>query len=58
MHISPQVRESDKFCLWNPKSGKILLLESRILGLSRIRNTAQGIDLNPTNDWNTQSTFQ
>ena len=56
MHILRQVGESDKFCSWNPKSGKILFLESRIQGLSRIRNTTQGI-LNPTNDWNTESTF-
>ena len=61
MHILPQVGESDNFCLWNPKSGEILLLESRILGLSRIRDTAQGIPnviQNPSStdkDWNPAS---
>ena len=44
--ISPNVRESGfpnpgNFCFWNPESGKILLLESGILGFG-IWKTAQG----------------
>ena len=46
MYISLQVGECDKF----------LLVESGILGLSRIRNTAQRIR-NPTNHWNPESKF-
>ena len=42
---NPEVRH---FCLWNPKSGKILLAESGIIGFG-IRNTAQKIR-NPTNN--------
>ena len=42
----PHVRESGKFCLWNPESEKILLMNFEILGFG-IRNTAQGIR-NPT----------
>ena len=42
---NPEVRY---FCLWNPKSGKILLVESGIIGFG-IRNTAQKIR-NPTNN--------
>ena len=37
------------------KSGKILLMESGILGFG-IRNTAQGFR-NPTNDWNPEPKF-
>ena len=36
--------------LWNPKYGKISIMESGILGFG-IRNTAQGIR-NPSNNWN------
>jgi len=43
------------FCFWNSKSGKILLMESEILGFG-IQNTAQGI-WNPTNDRNPESKF-
>ena len=42
------------FYLWNPESGKILLVESGFLGFG-IRNTAQRIR-NSTNDWNPEST--
>ena len=38
-----------------PESGKILLMESEILGFG-IQNTAQGIR-NPTNDWKPESKF-
>ena len=38
--------ESRKFCMWNLKSSKFLLVESGIVGFG-IRNTAQGIR-NPT----------
>ena len=48
-------RNPRNFCLWNPKSGKILLVESEILGLG-IQNTAQGI-WNPPNDRNSESKF-
>ena len=56
--LLPHLRESEfrnpgNFCSWNPESGKILLLESGILGLGP-RNTAQGIR-NPTKDWNLES---
>ena len=56
--MSPQVRKSgfrnsEHFCLWNPESGKILPMESAILGF-RIRNTSQGVR-NPSNDWNPES---
>ena len=37
-----------KFCFWNPASGKILLVESGILGFG-IRN--------PTNNWNPEFNF-
>ena len=42
---NPEVRH---FCLWNRKSGKILLAESGIIGFG-IRNTAKKIR-NPTNN--------
>ena len=44
------IRIHGNFGLWNLESGKILLVESGILGFG-IRKTAQGI-WNPTNDWN------
>ena len=51
--LSLQLRETgfmnaEKLCLWNPESGKILLVESGILGFG-IWNTAQGTR-NPPND--------
>ena len=39
---------AEKLCLWNPESGKILLVESGILSVGTW-NTAQGTQ-NPTND--------
>ena len=58
--ISPHVRESGfrnmrNLGLKNPESGKIVLVESRILG-SGTQNTAQGIR-NPTKEWNPESKF-
>ena len=47
--------ESEKFLPGNAEYGKILLMESGILGFG-IRNTAQRI-WNLTKDWNPESTF-
>ena len=57
---SPHLREyvfrnPNNFCLWNLQPGKILLMESGLLGFG-IRNTAQGIR-NPTDDWEAESKF-
>ena len=61
--LSPHVRESrfrisdsENFCLWNLEFGKILFVESGILGYG-IRYTAQGM-LNATDDWNPESKDQ
>ena len=58
--VSPTVRDFQfenlgNFYLWNPESGKVLLVQSGFLGFG-IRNTAQRIR-NSTNDWNPESTF-
>ena len=53
--LPPSSKGIRKFCLWNTKSGKTLLVKSGILDLG-IRNTAQRIR-NPTKDWNQESTF-
>ena len=50
-----RIPDSEKFCVWNAESRKILLVESRTMGFG-IRNTAQGIH-NLTNDWNLESKF-
>ena len=61
MHVeSVHVRKSGFqnpgiFCLWNPESGNVLLVEFGILGFG-IRNTVQGIR-NPTDDCNPESKF-
>ena len=59
--LIPHVRKSGFqnpgiFCLWNPESGNVLLVEFGILGLG-IRNAVQG-NRNPTNDCNPESKFQ
>ena len=45
----------ENVCLWNPQSGKLFLLEHKILGFG-FRNTALGTR-NPTNEWNPESNF-
>ena len=50
-----RIPDSEKFCVWNAKSEKILLVESRTMCFG-IWNTAQGI-LNLTKDWNPESKF-
>ena len=56
-------RNPGNFCLWNPESGKFLLLESRIreifgsgirIKAFGMRNPATRIG-NPANDWNSES---
>ena len=46
-------RNPENFGLWNLEPGKIILLESEILG-SEIGNTVQGVR-DPTNDKNPES---
>ena len=48
-------RNPGNFCLRNPECGKILLVESGILGFE-IRVQFNGIR-NPTKDWNPESKF-
>ena len=50
-----QFRNLGNFYLWNPETGKILIVESEFLGFG-IRNTAQRIR-NSLSDWNPESTF-
>ena len=50
-----RIPDSEKFCVWNAESEKILLVESRTMCFG-IWNTAQGI-LNLTKDWNPESKF-
>ena len=60
MDLSPckgiRIPESAKFLPGNPKNGKILLMESGILGFG-IRNTVQFNQESHSDDWNPESKF-
>ena len=54
-HAISSSHHAESFCLWDPESAKILLVESGIQGI-RIWNTAQG-NRNSTNNRNPESKF-